>query len=268
VWRGPMATRMIQQFMGGVAWGELDVLVLDLPPGTGDVQLTIAQTAPLTGAIIVTTPQEVALSISSKGLKMFGQVGVPVLGIVENMAGLACPHCGEIVEVFPRGGVEKACRDGAVAYLGAIPMDPAAATGGDKGVPVVADAPESAAAKAFQALAAQVIAQLRAVRAGGAGPKRIERRDDGGLAIEWDDGEAQEVSGRALRLACPCASCLDEWTGEKILDGSRVAADVRVESISPVGRYGHSIRFSDGHSTGIFTHEHLRGVAKLAKRSR
>src|SRR5206468_201004 len=104
IWRGPMATKMIQQFLGQVDWGDLDYLIIDLPPGTGDVQITLAQSAPLVGAVIVTTPQEVAVGVTLRGLRMFEQVQVPILGIVENMSSFICPHCGKSTEIFRKGG--------------------------------------------------------------------------------------------------------------------------------------------------------------------
>ena len=113
IWRAPMAMKMIQQFINSVMWGELDYLLIDLPPGTGDVQLTLAQQASLTGAVIVTTPQQVALGIAKKGLKMFEQVKVPIVGIIENMSGFTCSHCGELTEVFKGGGEigRASCRE-------------------------------------------------------------------------------------------------------------------------------------------------------------
>ncbi len=118
VWRGPMASRALQQLLGEVAWGALDYLFIDLPPGTGDVQLTLAQSVPLTGAVIVTTPQSVAVGITLRGLHMFERVEVPILGLVENMSGLVCSHCGEATDVFPRGGGRRAAAALGVPFLG------------------------------------------------------------------------------------------------------------------------------------------------------
>ena len=122
VWRAPMATKMIQQFIGNVEWGPLDYLLIDLPPGTGDVQLTLSQQAALTGAIIVSTPQDVALGIAKKGLRMFQQVKVPILGIVENMSGYICNHCGEQSDIFEQGGAEKMAKELDVPLLAKIPL--------------------------------------------------------------------------------------------------------------------------------------------------
>ena len=133
VWRGPMLHSVIQQFLRGVDWGDLEYLVIDLPPGTGDVQLTLIQTAPVTGAVVVTTPSDVSLEDARKAVHMFNQVKVPILGIVENMSYLICPHCSERIDVFSTGGGERTAREMQVNFLGALPLDPAVRKGGDSG---------------------------------------------------------------------------------------------------------------------------------------
>ena len=160
VWRGPMLHSVIQQFLRGVDWGNLDYLVIDLPPGTGDAQLTLTQTAPLSGAVIVTTPQDVSLIDARKGLEMFRQVRVPVLGIVENMSYYICRHCGERTEIFGHGGGKKTAEMLGVPFLGEVPIDPKVVVGGDTGEPIVVLDPESAAAKAFRDIARQVANQV------------------------------------------------------------------------------------------------------------
>lgn len=136
VWRGPMLHSVIQQFLRGVDWGELDYLIIDLPPGTGDVQLTLIQTAPLTGAVVVTTPSDVSLEDARKAIHMFEQVRVPILGLVENMSYLKCPHCGERVDVFSYGGGRKTAEMMNVHFLGELALDPAVRIGGDSGKPI------------------------------------------------------------------------------------------------------------------------------------
>src|SRR5216684_7205755 len=136
VWRGPMLHSVIQQFLRGVDWGDLEYLIIDLPPGTGDVQLTLIQTAPVTGAVVVTTPSEVSLEDARKAVLMFKQVRVPVLGIVENMSYLICPHCQERIDVFSYGGGKKTAAAMNVHFLGELPLDPAVRIGGDSGSPI------------------------------------------------------------------------------------------------------------------------------------
>jgi ATP-binding protein involved in chromosome partitioning len=160
IWRGPMVARLIQQFLNDVDWGELDYLVIDLPPGTGDVQLTLSQSIPISGAVIVTTPQAVALADAVKGLKMFQEVKTTILGIVENMSGFICPCCGERTDIFGEGGGERTATQYEVELLGKIPIEPAVREGGDTGRPVVSAAPGSATAEAFRHLAQRVATRL------------------------------------------------------------------------------------------------------------
>lgn len=156
IWRGPLVMKAVEQFLREVAWGELDVLVIDLPPGTGDAQLTLVQKTPLTGAIIVTTPQEVALVDARRGLKMFQKVNTKVLGIVENMSYFICPHCGKKSFIFGSEGGSRSARELNVPLLGQIPIEPIVTESGDAGIPVVASHPDSASAKAFQEVAQRI----------------------------------------------------------------------------------------------------------------
>jgi ATP-binding protein involved in chromosome partitioning len=137
VWRGPMLHSVIQQFLRGVDWGELDYLVIDLPPGTGDVQLSLIQSVPVSGAIVVTTPSDVSLEDARKAIMMFHQVKVPILGIVENMSYLTCPHCAERIDVFSHGGGRRTAHEMEVHFLGELPLDPEVRIGGDTGEPIV-----------------------------------------------------------------------------------------------------------------------------------
>ncbi len=159
IWRGPMLHSAIRQFLSDVNWGELDYLIVDLPPGTGDAPLSLSQVLPLSGAILVTTPQQVSLDDARRGVEMFRQLQVPVLGVVENMSYLELPD-GTRMEVFGSGGGEQLARERNVPFLGQIPMDPAVRQGGDTGVPVVVGQPDSPVAQAFHALAEQVAARL------------------------------------------------------------------------------------------------------------
>jgi ATP-binding protein involved in chromosome partitioning len=160
IWRGPLVAQLINQFLNDVNWGDLDYLVLDLPPGTGDVQLTLVQKIPISGAVIVTTPQAVALADAVKGLKMFQEVKTPILGIVENMSGFICPDCGSMHPIFGEGGGQRTADENGVELLGQIPIEPGIRAGGDEGTPIVAEAPDSATGKAFGHLAERVATQL------------------------------------------------------------------------------------------------------------
>ncbi len=160
IWRGPMLMKALEQFVGDVLWGELDDLVVDLPPGTGDVALTLCQNVPLAGAVIVTTPQDVALIDARKALLMFRKLGVRVLGLVENMAHFTCPSCGHVEHIFGSGGGLRTAQELEIPFLGEIPIDPAIVAGGDAGCPILVERPDSPAAQAFQELAGQVAEAL------------------------------------------------------------------------------------------------------------
>jgi ATP-binding protein involved in chromosome partitioning len=160
IWRGPMVMSAITQLLRDVAWGELDVLVCDLPPGTGDTQLTMSQNVPLSGAIIVSTPQDIALLDAKKGLNMFRKVDVPVLGIIENMSYFSCPHCGERSEIFSHGGARREAERFNVEFLGEIPLDIAIRETSDGGQPIVVSQPKSPHAAAYRAIAQKVWAKL------------------------------------------------------------------------------------------------------------
>ncbi len=160
VWRGPMVHTAIQQFFRDVLWGELDYLLVDLPPGTGDAQLSLSQIVPLTGVVTVTTPQEVALYDVRKGLMMFKKVNVPLLGVIENMSFFVCGHCGERTEIFSFAGGERAAQKFEIPFLGRIPLDPAIREGGDAGMPIVVSDPNSPLTKAFQGVAEALQARV------------------------------------------------------------------------------------------------------------
>lgn len=164
-----MVHTALLQFFRDVEWGELDYLLIDLPPGTGDAQLSMSQMVPMTGAISVTTPQEVALYDVRKGLRMFQKVNVPLLGIIENMSFFVCGHCGERTEIFSFGGGERAAKKFDIPFLGRIPLDPAIREGGDAGIPIVVANPDSPQSKAFVEIAAALRNQIESKAGGKAG---------------------------------------------------------------------------------------------------
>ncbi len=173
IWRGPMVMSALSQMLKDVAWGELDILVVDMPPGTGDAQLTMAQQVPLAGAIIVSTPQDLALIDARKGLNMFRKVDVPVLGIVENMSTFICPHCGGRSDIFSHGGARSEAERLGVPFLGEVPLEMSVREMSDAGKPVVATAPDSAVAAAYRDIAAKAWSEMERQRDGTRGAPRI-----------------------------------------------------------------------------------------------
>jgi ATP-binding protein involved in chromosome partitioning len=160
VWRGPMIHKLLQQFVEDVEWGNVDYLVVDLPPGTGDAQLSLSQLIPITGSVIVTTPQEVALIDVVKAVSMFKKVEIPLLGVIENMSYYVCPSCGHHDEIFSRGGGQLLAKEMGATFLGEVPIDAKVRHGGDSGRPVVVGAPESEHAKIFMQIAARVAGEI------------------------------------------------------------------------------------------------------------
>lgn len=267
IWRAPMAVKAIHQFLNAVAWGDLDHLLIDMPPGTGDVQLTLAQQAALTGSVIVTTPQDVALGIARKGLKMFQEVKVPILGVVENMSGYLCQACGARNAVFKEGGGERLAREFGIPFLGAVPLDAAVVESGDSGVPVAAQAQGSPSGRAFLAIA-RALEQSAEKSRGPAQtqtPERVQTMPTGELLILWPDKHESVYTPYGLRLACSCAGCVDEDTGTRTLDPAKVPPSIKALRVEPVGRYGLAVHFSDGHNTGIYTFDRLRTLCECLR---
>src|SRR6516162_5310 len=165
IWRGPMLHSIIRQFLGSVEWGTLDYLIVDLPPGTGDVALSLIQTVPLTGAIVVSTPSDVSLQDGRKAIEMFRQMKVDIVGMVENMSYFVCPHCHHEIDIFSRGGAERTAREFGVAFLGSIQLDPEIRRSGDQGKPSVLEGESSPQAKSLFDFARRVIARVEEIKA-------------------------------------------------------------------------------------------------------
>jgi len=160
VWRGPMVTQALEQLLNETRWREIDYLVVDMPPGTGDIQLTLAQKVPVTGAVIVTTPQDIALIDARKGLKMFEKVNIPILGVVENMSIHICPNCGHESHIFGTGGGEQMCKDYGVDFLGALPLDIMIREQADSGMPTVVADPDGKVAQIYKAIARRIAVKI------------------------------------------------------------------------------------------------------------
>ncbi len=265
VWRGPMASRAVTQFLSEIDWGELDYLIVDLPPGTGDIQLTLAQSARLSGAIVVTTPQVLAQDIAKRGLKMFQQLRIPVLGLVENMSEYICPECGHHGHIFKSGGGEKVSSELGIPLLAKIPLDPTLVDESDQGISLFESRADCEVAKAFLSLAQNMASELSTVLSGGRSEKAtvvsIEPHAPSSLAkVIWSDGKQSAISFKDLRFFCPCANCVDENTGHRKIKKEQIAGDIKPTRIQTVGNYALGIHFSDGHNTGIYSYDYLRRI--------
>lgn len=244
--RSPIAIKALQQFLHNVAWGKLDFLIIDLPPGTGDIQLSLAQKAELSGAIVVTTPQNLASEIAEKSIQMFQRVDVPVLGIVENMSLFECPKCQHQSEIFQAGGGQTLADKYQLPLLAQMPLDIDMMREGTLTSPLTWR-------NKIQQLSQQMLNTLQLGEDNTLSVKATNiYSDQQSVTINWQDGKQTQLSARDLRLKCGCALCKDEFTGEKLLEEQRVAADIKVLKLNKVGRYGIAVRFSDGHTTGIY----------------
>lgn len=291
IWRGPMVSNVINQLLANVNWGELDYLIIDMPPGTGDAQLTLSQMLRLTGAIAVSTPQELALEDSIRGIRGFAKVKVPILGLIENMSGFVCDGCGTTQYPFGQSGATIMAEELNIPLLGRLPLEPQICASGDQGEPFVVAHPQSESAQAMERILtklAQSLAGLKEVATNldldwkemgwsernSTPPSMPSTNKEAPIAalwqvsydelgILWQDGKHTTLSVRKMRLACPCAACVNETTGEPILDPESVPSEISLKTIRSVGRYAIHPTFTDGHSTGMY---HFDSLARLSKK--
>lgn len=250
VMRGPMVSGYIQQILHTVAWGDLDYLILDLPPGTGDIQLTITQSIRVTGAVIVTTPQSLAIVDVARGIQMFEKVSVPMLGVVENMSWFVCPQCDTRHHLFGDGSRTPFEERFGLPTLAQLPIEKNLTEG-------------LAAYQSHQAVVSMTDQVARALGARTAGTQTVPVAviDSTQIKVTWDDGSTTSVSAASLRAACQCANCVDEYSGAPLLDPQDIPLDIHALEIQPIGHYAVSIKWSDGHDSGIYSWQLIRKTA-------
>jgi ATP-binding protein involved in chromosome partitioning len=256
IWRGPMVVSALNQMLREVAWGDLDVMVIDMPPGTGDVQLTIAQQVPLSGAIIVSTPQDLALIDARKGLNMFRKVDVPVLGIIENMSYFLCPKCGERSDIFGHGGAQNEAEKLGIPFLGAIPLHMEIRARSDSGQPVVATNPDSAHAQIYRDIAARAWTEVQAAQGTRVKPPRLDvspNRD--ALKVTFEGGDSYELTAEMLRVMSPSAEVQGHSPDQRVTVARK--RNVKIKELRPIGNYAVRIVFDDGHDTGLYAWSYL-----------
>jgi len=251
VMRGPMVSNYTSQILQQTDWGELDYLIIDMPPGTGDIQLTLVQQASLDGALIVTTPQALSLVDVARGILMFESVKVPVLGVVENMSYFLCDNCEKKHFIFGSSVATLKERFG-LETLAQLPLMP--------GVSDTSDKDAGADITAFKEMAEKLHREVGKRRLEGEAMPEVVP-EQGRLQVTLPDGNVFHVSNKALRVSCQCALCVNEFTGQPILNPDSVPDDISVESVAPLGNYAIGIVWSDGHSSGIFSWEHIKRIA-------
>ncbi len=264
VWRGPMVMSATKQFMRGVAWRDLDYLIADLPPGTGDVALTLAQEVVLDGGIVVTTPQDVAMVDVVRGAAMLRKVNTPVLGVVANMAGYVCTECGTRDDLFGSlSGAEISAAVGA-PLVAEIPIVEAVRVSGDAGTPISVAEPDHPVSRAFMELALAVEKAVGGDTSAGRAPEPTDidfARGDGRVHVAWSDGVKTSYAPKGLRGWCPCAVCQGHASEIKFVD----AEETSVTGFEGVGRYAVRFLWSDGHGTGMYSYGYLRELADYAE---
>lgn len=260
IWRGPMVVSALNQMLREVNWGELDAIIIDMPPGTGDVQLTMAQQVPLSGAVIVSTPQDLALIDARKGLAMFQRVDVPVLGIIENMSFFICPHCGERSDIFGHGGASNEAEKLGVPFLGGIPLHMDIRATSDSGQPIVVTSPDSEHAKIYRDLASRVWTEVAAAAGTLKKPTLSVNTANTMLTVAFEEGDTYELSAEMLRVMSPSAEVQGHTPSQRVTVGGK--RNVTIGDLRPVGSYAVRIVFSDGHDTGLFSWDYLETLGQ------
>lgn len=253
VLRGPMVSSYMQQLLHNVAWGNLDYLILDMPPGTGDIQLTITQSVELDGAIIVTTNQALSLPDVERGILMFEHVNVPILGVVENMSYFACDDCSKKHYIFGGSTADQLRQKFGIATLGELPIM----------AKLVQRVPDRLEFSAFSQLTDTVIREL-GKRLALEQKKPEINADASAISIAWPDGTTSTVGNFDLRLRCRCAVCVDEFSGEQKLHPEHIRPDIAALEVKPLGNYAISVKWNDGHATGIYPWLRIKELAARA----
>ena len=259
IMRGPMVSQVISQLLGGVAWGELDYLIIDFPPGTGDVQLTLLQTVEVTAAVMVTTPQNLSFIDVVKGIQMFDTLKVPIVACVENMSHYICDSCDKKHKLFGSGALRRLQEMYGFKNSFEIPVIEALSEMGDTGIPAVIAEPSGLISKLYSDVSSSVVREISRLKFGQIAKPEVEFVEGKGIKFNYD-GDEKFISPRTLRGECRCASCIDEFSGEQILDKDKVSEDIQPTNIHPMGNYAVSVIWSDGHTSSVYPYEILKNL--------
>ncbi len=262
--RGPMVTQIVNQLLTGTDWGELDYLIIDFPPGTGDVQLTLTQIIPITAAVIVTTPQQLSFIDVVKGIQMFDKLKVPTISVVENMSIFQPEPDGPVYRPFGRGAGRRLAEQFGFQDPAEIPIRPELTESCDRGVPLVLDDPDSPVSKAFEDLAEKVVREVSIVVHGADHRPRVTYSPERGIVLSVPGDENEYVLDPVeVRLLCRGAHSVDEFTGERKIKREDIPADIHPRAITPMGHYAVSIEWSHGHPPSIYPYEILLEAAGI-----
>ena len=256
IMRGPMVTQVINQLLTGTKWGDLDYLIIDMPPGTGDTQLTLSQLIPMTAAVIVTTPQELSFVDVVKGIQMFDKMKIPTVAIIENMSYFVCSNCETKHEVFGKGSLQKLIEQFGFKNAFTLPIEEEISRLSDLGTPVVLDQPNSSATKQFNAITDAIVREISKLVHGHSKIPEVSYDPGRGVLFNSLSGESFTIEPAILRRACRCAHCINELTGEQVLQPEDISENVKPKTINPLGNYAVTISWTDGHSS-IFPYDML-----------
>lgn len=262
IMRGPMVTQIINQLLTGTEWGALDYLIIDMPPGTGDVQLTLTQLIPIAAAIIVTTPQELSFVDVVKGIQMFDKLKVPTVSVIENMAYFKCNECSEPKYIFGPGVRQRLVDQFGIKNSFELPLVPDLSRWSDAGTPLVIQEPDHPVAQTFRDIADSTLSEIRRLKEETAGVPSTRFVIGRGIVVTWPDGREQEIDPATLRRQCRCAHCVEETTGKPLLDPDRVPEDIYPTDIQSMGNYAVAVQWSDGHTTSIYPYDLFAALDK------
>ncbi|MDA0577391.1 MAG: P-loop NTPase [Verrucomicrobia bacterium] len=248
VMRGPMVTSVVNQLLTTTDWGALDYLIIDMPPGTGDIQLTLSQIIPITAAVIVTTPQEISFIDVVKGIKMFDLMKIPTVAVVENMSYFVCDGCDKRHRLFGAGAMRRLVEQFGIRNAIELALDPAVAAHSDGGTPIMAAQPDHPVSRGYLELAGAVAREISKLLHADA-PKPMVRYNGREVLFAPGDGKEFRLNPAGLRRSCRCASCINEMTGKKTLNDAEIPETVAPSQIGAVGNYAATIAWSDGHSS-------------------
>ena len=255
--RGPMVSQVINQLLTGTNWGELDYLVIDMPPGTGDIQLTLGQLIPMTAAVIVTTPQYISFIDVVKGIELFQTLKVPAIAVVENMSYYLCGSCQTKHAIFGDGAVQRLKKEFGFNHTFSFPILPNISHSCDNGVPYVIRYPEDEVSSIYLQLAETVAREVSKIKFGAYELPNISYDKSLGVLIKYDNQDGFYIPCKTLRLSCRCAKCQEEFTGKPLLDANSISNDIYPLSMNPVGNYALGINWSDQHSS-LYPYDFLK----------
>jgi Mrp family chromosome partitioning ATPase/DUF971 family protein len=261
IMRGPMVTQVINQLLTGTQWGALDYLVLDMPPGTGDIQLTLTQLVPIAAAVIVTTPQQLSFIDVTKGIQMFDKVKVPTVAVVENMSYFQPTPGGEIYYLFGRGARKQLVELYGFRNSFEIPIVPELAKCCDAGTPLVSEEPDGAVADVFRELAGAVVREISTMRHAGVPKPAVSYSPGRGIVLTLPDGTEHELDPVEVRLNCRGAHSVDEFSGERLISRDDVPLDIYPMRIAAMGNYAVTIQWSHDHPASIYPYDQLMAMA-------